>query len=143
MISHQRCFKAVVQDWFPRGGISLWGRGLLVVFLSFFVVACAAPRVASPKRQVFKNYSLTTDLQRGVSSMADVRRVLGEPNGSGGYLFPIGTGEGPIWFYESVKIDTSSRKIDLQQDILLVFFKGDRFEGFLWFSDASKEMMKR
>ena len=146
MLSDVRCFEAVVLSGRPSGRMVSWGRRLLAVYILSLAVACASSKPlyhehSKPKpmpTQVFKTYALTTELQRGVSTMEDVRRTLGEPQGSGGFLFPIGIGEGPIWFYESIKVDASSGNIDLQQDVVLVFFKGGRFDGYLWFSDASK-----
>jgi hypothetical protein len=136
MLSDVRCFEAVILSGSPSGRMVSWGRRLLAVYILSLAVACASPKPMPT--QVFKTYALTTELQRGVSTMEDVRRTLGEPQGSGGFLFPIGIGEGPIWFYESIKVDASSGKIDLQQDVVLVFFKGGRFDGYLWFSDASR-----
>ena len=32
-------------------------------------------------------------------------------------------------------MDTIGSTIDMAQDVVLVYFKGDRFDGFMWFSD--------
>ena len=141
MHSDVRCFDAVVWSGRPPRRMVRWGWSLLAVFILSLVIACATP-ATKPKppapTQAFKTYALTTELQRGVSTMEDVRGIFGEPQGSGGFLFPIGIGEGPIWFYESIKIDASSGKFELRQEFVLVFFKEGRFDGYLWFSDASK-----
>jgi hypothetical protein len=138
MTSTVRHFDVVVRELPPTRRLLKGGRLLFAFFVSFLVIACATPTSRPQRAQMFNTSALTTGLQRGISTVTDVRRILGEPQGSGGFLFPMEIGEGPVWYYESVKIDTSSGKIDVQQDVVLVFFKGDRFEGFLWFSDASK-----
>ena len=53
-----------------------------------------------------------------------------------------------VWFYESIKTgkmkpetgpDAAGMKtihIDMQQEILLVFFAGDRFDGYMWYTNV-------
>lgn len=102
----------------------------------FLFGSCAPTKAKQPYLPVFNNAALTTTLQRGVSSAADVKEALGEPTGSGEFLLEeLRT----IWFYEENKVDATGQKLRIQQDVLLVFFEGDRFDGFLWFSDAQKE----
>ncbi len=115
---------------------------LLAILIPFLFSSCASQEVKQPYGPAFNYTALTTTLQKGVSDAADVRGALGEPNGSGGYEFPIITGANTIWFYEKMKleiIDMSSQNFDIQQDVLIVFFKEERFDGFLWFSDAHKD----
>lgn len=89
-------------------------------------------------------------LKRGISTKVDAQRLLGVPNGTGGsnWLRPPGTsvpplGEGPreIWFYDDVEVaDMKSGDgaiaMKLRQQILLVFFKGDIFDGYVWTSNV-------
>lgn len=87
------------------------------------------------------NFSvLETDLQRGISTMDDVRRLLGEPNGSGGMLLlPRDTKPLNVWFYEKIEVEaTEWNRVNINQDVMLIFFKGGRFDGYWWFSDAAK-----
>jgi hypothetical protein len=113
--------------------------GILMMLVPFLLCSCAPKKPKGPAVPAFNNSALTTTLQKGLSTPTDVRNVLGEPKGSGEFLFPTETAYRTVWFYEKVKIDASSGKIDLQQDVLMVFFKADRFDGFLWFSDACKD----
>ena len=116
--------------------------GLLVLLVPFLFGACMSTRAKQPyvpAVPAFNNAALTTTLQRGVSGIAEVKEAIGEPQGSGEFLFPTDTKPRPIWFYEKVKVDVSGQKLDLQQDVLLIIFKEGRFDGFLWFSDAHKK----
>jgi len=69
----------------------------------------------------------------------DVRRLFGEPNGQGGMLLIL---KDPkplnVWFYEKMEIAAEGNQMDVKQDVLLIFFKGGRFDGYWWFSDAAK-----
>jgi len=113
-----------------------WAIGLLVILFPFLFGSCAPTKTTRPILPAFNYATLTSTLQRSVSSTADVKAALGEPTGSGQFLFDKEFRT--IWFYEKMKVDTSGQKLDLQQDVLLVFFKEERFDGFLWFSDAQK-----
>lgn len=89
-------------------------------------------------------------LKRGASGKAEVQRLLGIPNGTGrsDWLRPPGTalpptGEGrrEIWFYDDIvitdmKSGNGPATMNVRQQILLVFFKGDIFDGYLWTSNA-------
>ena len=90
-------------------------------------------------------------LKRGVSTKADAQRLLGVPNGMGhGDMEPFSNvvaalGQGPreIWYYEDLEVtDMKSEagviKMNLRQQILLVFFKGEFFDGYLWTSNKLK-----
>lgn len=84
------------------------------------------------------------ELRRGVSTRADVQRLLGAPKGQGGMVFPEDRRELEVWYYEDIEV-TQSRKVaegvihaDLRQQILLVTFDGDVFDGFIWFSTAGQ-----
>ena len=74
--------------------------GLLVTLVLFLFCSCAAQEVKQPYGPAFNYTALTDTLQRGVSSTADVKAVLGEPNGSGDYYFPVVAEPYPVWFFE-------------------------------------------
>lgn len=113
---------------------------LLALFL-FLLCSCASidPQQPPPKVPAFKNDALTTIFKKGVTTTEDVKNVLGEPNGKGEFLYPDDSVQRVIWFYEKIVLDFSGGKIDFQQDILMVYFKKETFDGFLWYSDASKD----
>jgi hypothetical protein len=115
--------------------------GLLVILVPFLFGACTSTKAKQPNvptGPAFNYAAVTTTLKRGVSSPAEVKEAMGEPQGAGEFLFPTDTKPRPIWFYEKVKFDVSGQKLDFQQDVLLIIFKDGRFDGFLWFSDAHK-----
>ncbi len=100
---------------------------------------------------VFPNATLIEkQLRRGISTKADVQRLLGVPNGTGrsetarlaasGSL-ALGAGPREIWYYDDIEVtDTKSGDgaviMKERQQILLVFFKADIFDGYLWSSNA-------
>jgi hypothetical protein len=104
----------------------------------------AFPKVAEIEKQ----------LRRGVSTRADVQRVLGVPNGSGGALLP-GYGERSaeldayqLWFYQDIetinmKSEQNIMKLNMRQQILAVFFKGEVFHGYFWTSNDKAAEGKR
>ena len=78
-------------------------------------------------------------LQRGVSRDV-VRDALGEPGGTGHARIPPPHVPLEIWYYHDIEVEDATAQgdyvsVDLRQRILLVFFDGDRVEGFLWTSN--------
>ncbi len=121
--------------------------GVLAGALTALLVAGCA--VGTTKTQAFSRIDqIETDLRRGITNKADVLLLLGEPDGAGALggfdalRGPDGAGKGPLdaWFYERFK--ASMLGVELNQDILLVFFEGDIVDGFLWFSHESKGEFK-
>jgi hypothetical protein len=91
----------------------------------------------------FRNLSaIEATLIRGVTTKAEVRRQLGVPNGSGAARFAhVGDDEREIWYYEDVAITGAKSadqvmKMDMRQQILLVLFKGEVVDGYLWTSNS-------
>ncbi len=122
--------------------------GVVVAALMALLVAGCA--VQSAKTQAFSRIDqIESDLQRGITTKADVLLLLGEPDGAGALggfdalRGPGGAVNGPIiaWYYESTDASLLGG-LELRQDILLVFFEGDTVDGFLWFSNQSKGEMK-
>ena len=111
---------------------------LITMFLFIVVSSCASHETRPPVVPAFNNEALTTTLQRGVSTSSDVKKALGEPNGTGEFLYITDTVPHNIWFYEKMVLDTTGKELDVQQDVLIAFFKEERFDGFLWFSDAQQ-----
>lgn len=73
---------------------------------------------------------LESRLTVGVSTRADVRRVLGVPLGGGAALLPGMPGPRTQWYYyyEQGTLEDDRRQF------LFVFFDGDAYDGYLWFS---------
>jgi hypothetical protein len=94
--------------------------------------------------------AIEKQLKRGASTKADVQRLLGVPNGAGRADMarpagmaapPLGDGPREIWFYDDIEVTDmesgeSAITMKLRQQILLVFFKGDIFDGYLWTSNV-------
>ena len=85
---------------------------------------------------------LDAKLMSGQSTMEDVRRLLGKPNGKGAARFPPAWAAQEIWFYREQKVHASmwnpeirDGKVEADAEIreLLVLFTGGRFDGYLWY----------
>jgi hypothetical protein len=84
---------------------------------------------------------LDSELKRGVSTKGDVQQVLGAPTGSGHATFPTDPTPREIWFYQDVEVTDAKRegdwyRVSMRLQVLLVFFKEEIFDGFMWFSNA-------
>ena len=91
----------------------------------------------------FRNLSaIETTLLRGVTTKATVRNLLGIPNGSGAARFAsLGGDEREIWYYEDIEVTGAKAveqtvKMEMRQQILLVLFKGEAVDGYLWTSNS-------
>jgi len=79
------------------------------------------------------------DLIPGVTTSSEVQSILGEPTAKGSSLWSIAPMTPvKLWEYEFTKTD--GVKSDLT--IVMIFFRDDRFEGYLWFS-AEQEYKSR
>ncbi|UCF67676.1 MAG: hypothetical protein JSV80_18290 [Acidobacteriota bacterium] len=67
-----------------------------------------------------------------------MRQLLGSPDGTGSLLFPAQNEIREIWFYERLQVTEKSGALEIEQDVLLMFFHGDVYDGFMWFSDADR-----
>jgi outer membrane protein assembly factor BamE (lipoprotein component of BamABCDE complex) len=92
----------------------------------------------------FRNASaVVAQLQRGVSTREDVARLLGRPNGHGGMATAsFGIVNEDVWYYEDIEMTDlqssgGAMRINMRQQLLLVFFKGDKFHGYLWTSNVA------
>ncbi len=100
------------------------------------LAGCAVQTV---KSQAFSRLDrLEHEFKRGVSTKADVLTVLGEPDGSGGAIFPTASYGNDVWFYEASRSSLSG----INMNILLVFFRGEVFDGFMWFSNDADLSMR-
>jgi hypothetical protein len=85
---------------------------------------------------------LESALKRGQSTKADVQRLLGTPSGSGSALFPTDSKPREVRFYQDVEaIDAKNQghgvvRANMRQQILLVFFEKEVFDGFMWYSNT-------
>lgn len=84
------------------------------------------------------------ELKRGVSRKSEVRTVLGTPKGFGAALLPLRLPERlqrEVWYYEDIelkdaKFQEGTIHARFRQQVLVVFFDGDVFDGYMWFTNA-------
>lgn len=119
-----------------------WKHGLALICV-MALAACAETPQRHSTTDAFRDARLLeTQLKKGVSTMEDVKRILGEPTGSGAvFLASVQPGPQEIWFYQDIEltdIKSSQGQLDLKirQQILVVFVRDQLFDGFMWFSNA-------
>jgi hypothetical protein len=121
---------------------SIHGRNCGLTALTVLMLAASA--ACTPSASVGRMPSvtpLTTDLVLGVSTRDDVRHALGDPSGEGGYSFIMDFRPRDVWFFHELKVTDMKAVHDtvvmnMRQRILLVFFDGDRYDGYMWYSSA-------
>ncbi len=112
----------------------LWGRWMGALGLLVLAAGCAAPPITVGYRAPLQNLDRLISEK---SSAADVRAALGEPRGHGSARYSRDQPLRKVWYYEFLQI--KSDQVGL--NILLVFFRDDRYDGYLWFS--AKELLTR
>lgn len=115
------------------------GLGTLALLLIGVVLAgCGGARTTG---KFVETSRIESELERGVSTKEDVRRVLGEPKGSGDAILPSHTELREVWYYEDMETtDTEVTAgvvwLDVRYQVLVVFFRQEKFDGFMWFSST-------
>ena len=89
---------------------------------------------------------LEGSFKRGVSTKTDVQRLLGSPTGTGNAALPADPELREIWFYQDIEM-TDIRlaqvyQVTMREQILLVFFKQEIFDGFVWYSNVAPDSGK-
>ncbi len=79
---------------------------------------------------------LNKSLQIGNATQQGVLAVLGKPDGRGRSMMPWQSSPRTVWtyYYEEGLIDLGGENSDDRRIFLFLFFDGDRFDGYLWFS---------
>ena len=116
------------------------GFGLLLIAIAAVLLAGCAQSTALTTGPFARTNRIDSELRRGVSSKSEVERILGKPNGTGGSLLPLQDRPHEVWVYNQVQIGelrvSGGRpimvEVDTRQQIILVFFEGDVFDGYLW-----------
>ena len=92
--------------------------------------------------RAFADGKQLSTLERGVSTRRDVQRLLGAPDGSGHALLPTEDAQLDLWYYADFEMKDlrqtagGSFRGDVRQQVLLVAFRGDVFDGFMWWTNA-------
>lgn len=87
---------------------------------------------------------LETSLQLGKSRRADVLAALGEPMGRGAAMLPIDPKPNAetMWsyHYEEIQAENPFRHTPSESRgiFLLVFFDGDIYDGYMWYSSLPR-----
>ncbi|HBB17651.1 MAG TPA: hypothetical protein DCZ97_11890 [Syntrophus sp. (in: bacteria)] len=115
---------------------------LLWALILMLLIGCAPKRMTTG---AFKQLTrIDEQFKRGVSTKEDVKRILGSPRGGGSAILPPDRRLREVWFYEDIEVlNVTSPKpgimrMDVRQQILLVFFEEGVFDGYMWFSNAVK-----
>ena len=115
------------------------GRMLLILLVGALVAGCATKVTTGAFAPVNR---LESELQRGISTKMDARRILGTPKGFGSAVLPTNPKPREVWYYEDVEL-TDARfegggviRANVRQQGLLLFFDKEVFDGFMWFSNA-------
>lgn len=106
------------------------------VALAMLLSACGSIRVEAGA--TFDPAMLESALRPGVSTQADVLSALGPPYGKGGALLPFHDVPRMTWtyFHEVGDIDLGKGDLRDQRIYLFVFFAGERYDSYLWFTSA-------
>lgn len=118
--------------------------GLFLIFSVSFITGGYAQEGKKFTTGAFVNVNrLDTDLQRGVSTKMDVRQMLGAPNGMGGASLPTDPKQREVWYYASIEMKDMKReegvfKVNMRQQVLLVFFEKGVYDGYMWFTNTGK-----
>ncbi len=85
---------------------------------------------------------LDAKLVRGQSTREDVSALFGKPDGKGSGRLPPTWAVQEVWLYQQVVVHSSQLNPDIRDGQmhadaemrqLLVFFAGDRFDGYMWY----------
>jgi hypothetical protein len=70
----------------------------------------------------------------GKSTVEDVRRVMGDPDGKGREVLPTGQPPRTIWSYFYDASMGGGGHIDSRRMFVQVYLRGETYDGYLWFS---------
>jgi hypothetical protein len=125
-----------------------------VKYVTFFIILAFMLLMAGCAAKVTTGVfppvdNLEKQIQRGISTKMDVQKLLGAPDGLGSALFPIDPHPRKVWYYDDIETtDFQSEKggilrVNVRQQILLVFFKNGVFDGFMWFSNSGMAVAEK
>jgi hypothetical protein len=103
---------------------------VVMLFLSLFAIQGCAMRmeIGAPP-----NVDGLSKLTQHVSTKNDVLLTLGEPRSYGMARLSPGLQPQRVWEYEY----TVAEGKDIRLTMLLVFFSGDKYDGYMWFADEA------
>jgi hypothetical protein len=116
----------------------------VVILLMVGILTAQCASSATVRTGVFPDTSrITADLKRGSSSKLDVKQILGVPKGTGGALLPTDHRPKEVWLYDDLEVTGAVQRhgtiqIDMRQQILLIFFEKEVYDGYLWYTNSGK-----
>lgn len=122
-------------------------RNCLVASASALAIVTAVVTQSAAAQTVgtgaFRNLAgIEKSLVRGATTKAQVRTQFGIPNGSGAArFFTLGGDEREIWYYEDIEATGATSadqvmRLDMRQQLLIVMFKGELVDSYLWTSNS-------
>ena len=115
---------------------------LKLAFLTFLLVAlsgCATAPATGGRAGFMPDIELLeAQLQKGISTKADVEQLLGKPIGEGGALSGLEPDRPrELWVYGEggwslIGLEGTTGRIHIDQQLLMVFFVDGRFDGYWW-----------
>lgn len=107
---------------------------VLVMVAPVLLTGCGTIQVRAGKKPDIS--VLQGSLQVGKSTQQDVRAALGDPDGQGRSMLPWQDSPRSVWtyYYEEGVLDLGGGNSDDRRIYLFVYFNGDRFDGYMWFS---------
>ncbi len=115
---------------------------LKLAFLTFLLVAlsgCATAPSTGGRAGILPDIELLeAQLQKGISTEADVEQLLGKPIGEGGALSGLEPDRPrALWVYGEggwslIGLEGTTGRIHVDQQLLMVFFVDGRFDGYWW-----------
>lgn len=113
--------------------------GLVILMFNVILISWGCTSARSRTGSIPDIHLIDTVLHAGVSTKEDVQALLGKPNGYGGAVLPTGHIPHDIWFYNliegSVQRSGGAGRMNIQMEVLLIFFEKEVYDGHMWFKD--------
>lgn len=113
-----------------------WLAACLAALVALLLAACGTVQVEGGAP--FDPGRLESALRPGISTQVDVTAALGEPYGKGGALLPFHDRPRTAWTYflERGNVDLGKGEMNDERVYLFVFFAGDKFDSYMWFTSV-------
>lgn len=116
-----------------------YGKGIILLVAAVLLAGCAHKASTGAFTQVNR---IDDKLKKGKSTKMDAHRVLGAPKGTGKAVLPTDPKPREIWFYDDIELtdykgeEPGVIRVSVRQQILLLFFEREVFDGYMWFTNA-------
>lgn len=116
-----------------------YGKKTILLVAVVLIAGCAHKATTGAFTQVNR---IDNELKKGKSTKMDAQRVLGTPKGTGKAVLPADPKPRDIWFYDDIELtdyqgeERGVIRVSVRQQILLLFFDREVFDGYMWFTNA-------